>query len=167
MKRQLAFLMTALTLVGAGAAGHGPFDLGQQATAHMIETDYNLLELDQSLEFTSTFSTGEPVPEASVSIYAPDNLEEPWLELITDDQGRFSFTPDQSIPGEWEIHIEKGIGHQDFWTVPVNSTGIDFNNIVMGVDERGAIAQHYSWAELAAIIGLGIAAGVTTYKLRR
>ncbi|MEB3232798.1 MAG: carboxypeptidase regulatory-like domain-containing protein [Leptolyngbyaceae bacterium] len=164
MKRQLALFISTLTLVGTGAAGIGPLGLGQTASAHMIETNYNLL--DQALEFTSTFSTGEPVPEADVSIYAPNNLEEPWLELTTDENGRFSFTPDQSIPGEWEIHIEKGIGHQDFWTVPVNATGIDFDNIVMDADNHSTVANQNNWAAVATIIGLGVAAGVVTYRRR-
>ncbi|NEQ97875.1 MAG: carboxypeptidase regulatory-like domain-containing protein [Cyanothece sp. SIO2G6] len=162
MKRQLAFWITTLTFASAGTVGIGPFELGQPAAAHMIETDYNLL--DQALEFTSTFSTGESVPDAQVSIYAPNNLDEPWLELTTDEDGRFSFTPDQSIPGDWEIHIEKDLGHQDFWTVPVNSTGIDYHNIVMGTDDSSTVADNGVWAEVAAIIGLGIAAGIITYK---
>ena len=154
MKRHLAAFLVALAVVGAG----------QKASAHMIETDYNLLE--QALEFTSTFSTGEPVPEAQVTIYAPGNSDEPWGELETDENGQFSFVPDESIPGDWEVRIEKDLGHGDIWTVPVNQTGVDYDNISIGHDDSSLLAIKNPSA-VAGLLGLGLLMGAVTYTSRK
>jgi nickel transport protein len=124
MKLRLALPMAMLAIAG----------VAPKALAHMIETDFSLF--GEELEFTSTFSTGEPVQEAKVTIYSPENPDEPWAELTTDEAGRFSFDPDESIAGNWEIRIEQGIGHADLWTVPVSDEiGVDFDNITQSIEE--------------------------------
>ena len=101
------------------------FGLPSVAMAHAVETNYVWGDL---LEFQSTFSTGEPLQAAVVQIYAPNDLETPWQELTTDDQGRFAFMPDLTIPGDWNVYIEQD-SHKDIWTVPVGANGLEFDNI--------------------------------------
>ncbi len=154
MKLQLALPMAMVAIAG----------LAPQALAHMIETDFSLF--DQELEFTSTFSTGEPVQDAQVIIYAPNNPDEPWGELTTDENGRFSFVPDASIPGDWEVRIEKDLGHEDIWTVPVNEIGIDYNSISNAEQDEAFFAINTPLA-LAGIVGLGTCMGIAVYASRK
>ena len=60
-----------------------------------------------------------------MTIYAPNNPDEPWMTTTTDSEGRFSWLPDESIPGDWEVAIEDANqSHADYWTVPVGDKGI-------------------------------------------
>ena len=124
------------------------------AFAHMVETNYLL---DNQLEFQSTFSTGEPFKEAEVTIYAPNNPDEPWLVTTTDDEGRFAFMPDLSIPGDWDIYIQKE-GHEDIWTVPVHDGTIEYNNI----SDAGSQDIHYASTPAVAVV-FGLLAAVAAW----
>lgn len=154
-------LRLALPIAMLAIAGFAP-----KALAHMIETDFSLL--GQELEFTSTFSTGEPVQEAQVTIYSPENPDEPWIELTTDETGSFSFAPDESIPGDWEIRIEQGIGHGDLWTVPVTQTGVDYNSISNGTLEQPTYVAFNHPLALAGmgVLGFGTFLGGLAYATR-
>ena len=155
MKLRLALPIALLAIVG----------FAPKAFAHMIETDFNVFE--QELEFTSTFSSGEPVQDAQVTIYAPSNPEEPWVELTTDENGQFSFIPDESIPGDWEIRIEQDVSHGDLWTVPVTGTGVDYDNISSAEpDEQFYFAVNTPLA-LAGILGFGACMGIAAYASRK
>lgn len=100
------------------------------AWGHAVQTDYfvDLFAAELALEFTATYSNGEPMEVATVLVYAPNNSETPWLESQTDDAGNFTFLPDESLQGEWRIEFEKE-GHQDILLVPVDEDGIDYINI--------------------------------------
>ncbi|MEL6222949.1 MAG: carboxypeptidase regulatory-like domain-containing protein [Cyanobacteria bacterium J06627_8] len=156
MKQWLALPIALLAIAGSAP----------RAFAHMIETDFSLF--GEELEFTSTFSSGEPVEEAQVTIYSPENPDEPWAELTTDEDGRFSFVPDEAVAGDWEIRIEQGIGHTDLWTVPVNEIGVDYDNISSGIqDEPTYIASLDPYALAAAgVLGLGAFLGGLLYTTR-
>ncbi|MEB3213306.1 MAG: carboxypeptidase regulatory-like domain-containing protein [Leptolyngbyaceae bacterium] len=157
MKLRLAFPLALLAI-----AGFAP-----RAIAHMIETDFSLF--GEELEFQSTFSTGEPVQEAQVTIYSPDNPDEPWAELTTDEEGRFSFNPDEAIAGNWEIRIDQGIGHTDLWTVPVNAErGVDYDNITSGTPEEPTYFASMNPYVLGGVgvLGLGAFAGGLAYAAR-
>lgn len=103
--------------------------LPSSALAHAVETNY-VVEASQ-VNFQSSFSTGEPLEGATVEIYAPNRPEQPWVEITTDSEGRFAFTPDPALTGDWEIVIQKE-GHGDIWTVPVEQTGIAADQISIG-----------------------------------
>ena len=106
--------------------------------SHAIETFYqlNLDSFDQvdtsnasnSLEIQSTFGDGEVFKNAKIVIYAPNNLDTPWLEGTTDDNGEFVFNPDSSITGNWYIEIGED-SHWDRLIVPVKNDNIDFDQI--------------------------------------
>lgn len=108
------------------------FGVSTRTLAHVIETDYLLPapvtggETDSvsrsAIKFTAKFSSGEPYPNAKVTIYAPDDQEKPWRVMQANEKGEFEFLPDRSKPGEWTVDIGEG-SHWDSWTVPVMSTG--------------------------------------------
>jgi nickel transport protein len=152
MKRLLVALVMCLALMG----------FPTQAWAHQVETFYTL---DNQLEFQSVFSSGEPFAGARVSIYAPNNLDQPWQMMTTDSEGRFSFVPDESIAGNWQVAIESDDeSHADYWTVPVGEKGIIYDAISLD----GSQDRHY----LAAASTLGpwvmaVAAGLGWMVLKK
>jgi nickel transport protein len=151
MKRLVVALVVCLALVGFPA----------QALAHQVETFYFMKD---QLEFQSTFSTGEPFVGATVEIYAPNNPDEPWMTTTTDEEGRFAFMPDESIPGEWEISIEDDAqGHADYWTVPVGNQGVDLDGIVLEHSQD----HHYTSASAISPLLTTIGAGLVWLWLRK
>ncbi|ACK69396.1 conserved hypothetical protein [Gloeothece citriformis PCC 7424] len=156
MKKTLLLPLMFLTILG----------LPTQVLAHAIETNYAFdLELSEKLDLKTTFSTGEPLQEAKVIVYAPNNPSEPWLETTTDENGNFSFTPDTSIPGDWEVQIIKDEGHEDYLTIPVSNKGIEVQNISqkMNRDVHFASIPLNPLATTMVIAGTG----ATVFLLRR
>ena len=98
----------------------------QPAQAHSVETDY--LMITDKLQFTAQYSGGEPLQKAKVQVFAPGNPDKPWLEGNTDADGKFSFKPDQQIPGDWEVRIGTG-DHGDILEVPVTKDGVAVDQI--------------------------------------
>lgn len=119
--RLFAPLLSTVALLGLPTA----------ALAHGVQTDYALDLFSSELQLTTTFSTGEPLKAANVTIYAPGDAETPWLETTTNADGSISFLPDVNQPGEWTVRIQQE-GHEDILYVPVQATGINFNQISQG-----------------------------------
>jgi nickel transport protein len=101
--------------------------------AHAAQTDYfiDLFAAKLELQFVATFSTGEPMANATVQVFAPDNAETPWQEATTDAAGQFTFVPDESLVGDWRIDFKQE-GHEAIRIVPVTAEGIDYLNISHG-----------------------------------
>ena len=72
------------------------------------------------VEIQATFDTGEPMAHGQVAIFAPDDPLNPWQTGTCDDQGRFSFVPDTSKPGTWEIQVRQA-GHGDIVYVEIEN----------------------------------------------
>ncbi|MGD1855227.1 MAG: hypothetical protein ACFB2W_13370 [Leptolyngbyaceae cyanobacterium] len=126
-----------------------------QASAHMVETNYVLDQFaesqQQTLKLESTYSNGAPLKGAKVNVYSPNNPVTPWTQGVTDSQGRFSFSPDQTLAGDWEVVIEQQ-GHGDILTVPVDESGVTPELI----SDSGDTDIHYgSSAHLSWILSLG------------
>lgn len=85
------------------------------AIAHGLTVEHRQVS---SVEIEARFETGEPMAQAQVLVYAPANPAEPWQQGTTDDQGRFSFTPDQTQPGSWEVMVRQA-GHGAVTTIPI------------------------------------------------
>ncbi|MEM7064580.1 MAG: carboxypeptidase-like regulatory domain-containing protein [Cyanobacteria bacterium P01_B01_bin.77] len=139
----------------------GMLTVAGEASAHMVETNYaldRLTEAEQVLTTQSTFSNGTPLKGAKVSVYSPNNPVTPWTQGTTDSEGRFSFSPDQSLAGDWEVTIRQQ-GHGDILTVPVSESGVTSELI----SDRGGTDIHYSstsylsWAlSLGTLLTLGL-----------
>lgn len=145
MKRWIVALVMCVALMGWPA----------QAWAHQVETFYTL---GDQLEFQSVFSGGEPFAGATVTIYAPNQPDQPWQTLTTDEEGRFAFVPDESMPGDWEVAIESDdISHADYWTVPVGEKGIIYD----GISLDDSLDRHYVTAAMTlAPWFMAVAAGL-------
>jgi nickel transport protein len=86
--------------------------------AHGVEIEHRRVS---SVEVQARFETGEPMAQAQVLVYAPGNPTEAWQQGTTDDQGRFSFLPDETLPGTWEVMVRQA-GHGAIATIPVAET---------------------------------------------
>jgi nickel transport protein len=97
------------------------------------------------IEIQAAYDTGEPMAEAQVQVYAPDDPQTPVFSGVTDAEGRYVFVPDQ--PGNWEISVRQA-GHGDIAVVPVA--------------ESGAIAEGFTNSEgLTPLQRVIVAAAVT------
>lgn len=135
----------------------GVLGMQSKSIAHTMFTNYLL---NDELEFQSTYSTDEVAANAEVYVYAPNNFDEPWLEARTDEEGRFSFLPDTSIPGDWEVQIIDE-GHGEVLIVPVTEDGVDYENISYELKQD----LHYSSTPISPLHSLLITAGVGGFWL--
>jgi nickel transport protein len=125
------------------------FGLAAPALAHAIETDYTIAD-KAKLETHSRFSTGEPFALAPVRVFSPTNPEQPWLEAKTDATGQFTFAPDRTLSGDWEVAIGEG-NHADALTVAVSGQDIKIRE----VQEK----QANPWNQQLIVVGFVAVAG--------
>ena len=86
-----------------------------KALAHGAKVEYTV---DIAIDIVATYDDGEPMSGAQVVVYAPDDPSTPWLTGTCDDEGRFTFQPDTSKPGTWDIQVRQA-GHGDIVHIPV------------------------------------------------
>ena len=137
------------------AAAVGMSVIPTKAFAHQVQTNYILnsspfaaqSEADQTLELQTTFSNGQPLKGAKVKVYAPEQALRPFETGVTDGQGRYSFNPDESMTGEWEVQIQRE-GHGDILYVPVTENGIDEELMARGAEIQDT---HYASSPLMAV----------------
>lgn len=87
-------VLLALFITGLGL--HAPSSL----YAHGAVIEYSQTA---GIALQAKYDIGQPMPEAQVAVYAPDNPAKPWLTGTSDEQGRFSFVPDPAKPGTWSV----------------------------------------------------------------
>lgn len=86
--------------------------------AHNTQVIY---EKTEAIQITAVHDTGEPLTQAQVVIYAPEDPTTPWLKGETDDEGRFTFIPDSNQSGNWDVKVRKA-GHGDIVSIPIGNT---------------------------------------------
>ena len=136
------------------------------AWAHAAQTDYfvDLFAADLQLEFTASFSTGEPMAAATVRVYAPGDRTTPWATGETDAQGHYTFKPDPALTGDWRLEFQEG-GHEDIRIVPVDDLGIDYQNISHGGNQDVHFGDRIIEA-IALFSAAGIGAGAVMMQRR-
>jgi nickel transport protein len=102
----LGGLMAGMTMATTAAWGHG---------AHIQARP------SQAVEIQATYDSGDPLAEAQVQVYGPDDPQTPRFTGLTDAQGRYLFTPD--TPGDWEVSVRQA-GHGDIAVIPVTEAGV-------------------------------------------
>lgn len=88
-----------------------------KASAHGTEIQYQKV---QAIQIDAVYAGGQPMGNAQVTVYAPNDPSTPWKTGTTDKQGQFSFVPDASQPGNWEVKVRQA-GHGNIITVPVGN----------------------------------------------
>jgi len=97
------------------------------ALAHSSSVDFRI---KQTVEFRAVYEGDRPMDNAQVTIYSPTDPAAPWQTGTTDEQGRFSFSPDQ--PGNWDVKVRQA-GHGTLVTIPIDTEG----EVVTAVAETG------------------------------
>ena len=156
--KQLLLRNTLFMLAAVGMAA-----IPTKAFAHQVQTDYILKNTpfadqvqgsDQTLELQTKFSNGQPLKGAKVKVYSPEQSLVPYKTGVTDSQGRYSFNPDESIPGEWEVEIRRQ-GHADILYVPVTGDGVEAGLVA---SDPQIIDTHYASSPLMAVGSVAVAA---------
>lgn len=106
---QMSILRALLLILVVWLAAYAP------AYAHGAKIDY---QVRTTIDITATYDSGEPMAEAQVSVFSPDDPQNPWLTGTCDAEGAFSFAPDPSLPGTWDIQVRQA-GHGDIIHVAV------------------------------------------------
>lgn len=128
--------------------------LPAQALAHGVNIEYSS---DIEITIVAKYDTGTPMAGAQVAVYAPDDPTTPWLTGVCDDEGVFSFTPDTSLPGTWDVQVRLA-GHGGIVHIPVGE----------GAASSGGLGG-YSWLQIAIMAACVIwgSIGTALYFRRR
>ncbi|MGB7443325.1 MAG: carboxypeptidase-like regulatory domain-containing protein [Coleofasciculaceae cyanobacterium] len=102
-----------------------------KAIAHGVKIEANPT---QAIEIDAKFDNGEPMSNAQVTVYHPNNPSTPWLQATTNDKGNFLFAPDYSQPGNWTVQVRKA-GHGDLINIAVGEEGRGGENISAAVEQ--------------------------------
>jgi len=112
MKWELVACLVFILVLGLG--------LPIKAYAHGAKIEYTV---DMAIEIVATYDDGQPMAGAQVVVYAPDDPSTPWLTGVCDDEGRFSFMPDTSMPGTWDVQVRQA-GHGDIAHIPIGEGSV-------------------------------------------
>jgi len=105
MNKFSAVLLALLLVLGVTAT----------AFAHGAKIEYTI---GMTIEIRASYDTGEPMGGGQVTVYAPNDPATPWLTGVCDEEGRFTFTPDASRPGTWDVQVRQA-GHGDMVHIPI------------------------------------------------
>ncbi|MDJ1182135.1 hypothetical protein [Roseofilum casamattae] len=120
MKWKSAIAKPVLNAIGLGAlATVLCLTLSNRAIAHGVSVTNRAIS---AIQVQAVYDTGEPMDKAQVTIYAPDNPQEPWMQGLSDDRGQFLFVPDLNETGTWTVKIRKA-GHGSVITIPIGESG--------------------------------------------
>lgn len=85
----------------------------EMALAHGVNIQYRTTE---AIAIDAAYDSGEPMSNAQVTVYAPNDPATPWLQGTTDDKGRFIFAPDTA--GNWAVRVRQA-GHGNLINVSI------------------------------------------------
>ncbi|MEO0376006.1 MAG: carboxypeptidase regulatory-like domain-containing protein [Cyanobacteria bacterium P01_A01_bin.17] len=133
---------------------------GPAVFAHGAAVNYRITS--KNVEIEAAFDTGEPMVNAQIAVYAPDQLSQPWLTGKADREGRFTFTPPADQTGTWQVKVRQA-GHGKILNIPVSSE----NNIAAKAslptaEEKAALLAQVTGRmapEIAAQVAKEIAEG--------
>ncbi len=124
-------MMAAAMAVPAGAA-----------YAHGANVTYTT---DVEVGITARYDSGEPMGGAQVAVYSPQDPSTPWLTGTCDEEGRFTFTPDTSMPGTWVVQVRQA-GHGDIIHIPIGQgASTADNNSGYTKTQIGIMAAGIAW----------------------
>lgn len=88
-----------------------------EAIAHGAIVEHKII---QAVEIKATYDSGEPMANAQITVYAPDDPATPWLQGTADELGRFMFTPD--VVGYWQVKVRQA-GHGEIVSISIGDRG--------------------------------------------
>jgi nickel transport protein len=124
--------------------------LARPAFSHGTDLKYRNVE---AMQIQATYDSGEPMSEANVTVYAPNDPETPWLIGNTDKNGYFLFIPDRSLAGNWDIKVRQS-GHGSMTTIPISEIGSEIESV--NVSREWSSQGSYSPLQKAVMAVMGI-----------
>lgn len=109
--------------------------------AHGVVLDSSTIP---AFQVQARYESGEPMVNAQVNVYAPDDPQTVWLQTFTDDDGYFLFTPDPNIIGTWDVRVRLA-AHGDFLRIDVQENGA-----VQQLSQDNNPVQ--KWTTIAAVV---------------
>lgn len=102
----------ALLMLSGWAAGY--------TNAHGTDIAYTVAT---TVQMEALFDNGEPMSECQFTVYAPNDPAVAWTTGECEADGRFDFTPDPAISGNWAVSIRQA-GHGEIVNVPIEAGGV-------------------------------------------
>lgn len=102
-----------------------------------------------AITYTATFTVqghfegGDPMANAEVSVFTPDDPENAWEQGIADDEGRYTFTTVSDKPGDWAVSY-RSAGHGDIAYIPVGTGVASPSGLSSGL-QRAVMAAAVIW----------------------
>lgn len=93
--------------------------------AHGVEASFQSVE---AISIVAHFDSGKPFSNGQVVVYAPNDPQNPYLQGVTDENGKFVFQPDRTITGSWTVRV-RGAGHGTIINIPIEATTATTDNI--------------------------------------
>ncbi|MFP4007616.1 MAG: carboxypeptidase-like regulatory domain-containing protein [Spirulinaceae cyanobacterium] len=129
--------------------------LSPKALAHGANISY---QQTQAIEIQAQYDGGTPMDNAQVTVYAPDDPATPWLKGTTDEEGKFTFSPDPTLTGNWDIKVRQA-GHGDLVSIPfegnTSSDGGE-NNTVQIATASTPMNSGYTPLQKAVMAAVGV-----------
>ena len=100
---------------GAGWAAITIITMPTIALAHGVSIQSRITS---AIEIKASYDNGQPMAEAQVQVYSPEDPQTPVFTGTTNEEGQFIFVPDQ--PGDWEVSVRQA-GHGHITVIPVES----------------------------------------------
>lgn len=152
MKKTLLICLVMLAASAGRMLGHG------------IHVDSKLLH--QTVTTTSLFSANQPVANGMVSIFSPDDQENPYQTGKTDKYGRFIFIPDKA--GDWGFVVDDQKGHIEKTTIMIpgdffisgEETSVS-NSVIAETDVHEHDHEHETPMLYKILTGLSLIFGIT------
>lgn len=121
-----------------------------QAYAHGTDLSYTLTT---GIEITALYDSGQPMVGGQVSVFTPDEPIEPWITGLCDEQGKFFFVPDYSLPGLWEVQVRQA-GHGDIIRIEVagDETVVANGSASLTLAQKLLIALTVVWAAIGTAL---------------
>jgi nickel transport protein len=127
--------LTLLSMVGLPA----------KALAHGVAIQH---QLTQAISIQAAYDTGEPMVDAQVVVYAPNDPSQAWTTGKTDAKGQFIFMPDRAQTGNWQVSVRQA-GHGDILNIPIagdanTTTAADSANPMTSL-QKGVMVGSIIW----------------------
>lgn len=144
---RLIMALAASAMLAGQALAHGAVLEARTAQAIAVEAYYD---------------SGEPMIEAQVSVFSPDNPQQPWLRGVTDDQGRFVFVPGDAT-GRWTVQTRQA-GHGSMAYVDVSASTTAASALAVAQPQQGISPMQRAIMAISITWGL---IGTALYFRRR
>lgn len=95
-----------------------------KAFGHGVAIEYQATE---AISIQAKYDSGKPMSNAQVVIYSPANPSEAWQKGVTDDEGKFTFVPENNLTGNWTVKV-RSAGHGNVISIPLQSQNPEVYN---------------------------------------